>query len=286
MGSVFAQSDPDCAFYPLANGDQWQYKITLIVNNSTVDTVYYEIKYVLGDTLMPNGYTYKKVREENLYSANAGDIVIRYILVDSVSANVYEYIEDNANKGELIDSLKCQQGDTFGFGYRCENTGIDSILEYETEYKDISQTAPDISNQHTLAKDIGISYQNHDITQEWGGYKKFELVYAFVGGKIFGGFVNSIPVDKRKPSDFVLFQNYPNPFNPATTFKYQIPAAGMVELSIFNMAGQKIATLINGPQTAGTHKIKWNAASFPSGLYLYRLKTNGSIRIKKLLFIK
>ena len=243
------------------------------------------MKYVLGDTLMPNGYTYKKVQEENMYSMNAGDIIVRYLLVDSVSANVYEYIVDDLGKGTLIDSLKCQQGDRFGEEYYCNYVGNGTILDYETEYKEISQQLPDWANDHTLARDIGISYQHHDISEGWGGYKDFDLVYAFIGGNIYGDIVNSVQENNVKPTGFKLLQNYPNPFNPTTNFKYQIPAACTVDLSIYNTAGQKLMTLINGPQLAGIHTTSWNANRFPSGLYLYRLQAGTYTKIKKLVII-
>jgi hypothetical protein len=225
------------------------------------------------------------VQEENLYSMSAADVIIRYLLVDSVSANVYEYHINDSTQGTLIDSLKCQEGDRFGEGYICNFAGNGTILDYETEYKEITQALPDWANDHTLAKDIGISYQYHDISEGWGGYKKFDLVYAFIGGNIYGGIVNSVRESNVKPAESKLLQNYPNPFNPITNFKYKIPAAGAVDLSIFTTSGQKIATLINRFQSAGIHTIRWDANALPSGLYLYRLQAGKYTKIKKLVII-
>lgn len=79
------------------------------------------------------------------------------------------------------------------------------------------------------------------------------------------------------PRSFALQQNYPNPFNPETVIEYRLPRASEVEISIFNLQGQKMATLARGRQTAGAHKIVWNGLNefgqrVAAGVYLYQLK--------------
>jgi hypothetical protein len=78
--------------------------------------------------------------------------------------------------------------------------------------------------------------------------------------------------DASKPHDFMLKQNYPNPFNPSTVISYQLPVNSQVELSIYNLLGQKISTLVSEKQSAGIHKINWDASGLVSGVYLYRLE--------------
>ncbi len=72
---------------------------------------------------------------------------------------------------------------------------------------------------------------------------------------------------------FELAQNYPNPFNPKTVIRYQLPVAGNVELSIYNILGNKVAVLVSGKQKAGRHEVRWDASGFSSGIYFYRLET-------------
>jgi len=72
--------------------------------------------------------------------------------------------------------------------------------------------------------------------------------------------------------DFKIGQNYPNPFNPTTTINYQLPKTSVVDLSIFNLMGEKVSTLVSEEQPAGNYKVKWNAFSLASGIYIYRLK--------------
>ena len=86
---------------------------------------------------------------------------------------------------------------------------------------------------------------------------------------------------------FALNQNYPNPFNPETVISYRLPTASEVELSIYNVLGQKVVTLVSGKQKAGSYKVEWDATGFVSGIYLYRLETNkGFNNTKKLVYLK
>ncbi|HTY38393.1 MAG TPA: T9SS type A sorting domain-containing protein [Bacteroidota bacterium] len=73
------------------------------------------------------------------------------------------------------------------------------------------------------------------------------------------------------PVAFALNQNYPNPFNPSTSVSFQLPVAADVRLSIFDMLGREVETLIEGRQEAGRHAVQWNASNLPSGMYIYRL---------------
>lgn len=88
------------------------------------------------------------------------------------------------------------------------------------------------------------------------------------------------------PEKIQLEQNYPNPFNPITTINYYLPNHEQVELSVFNLVGQKVLTLINDVQKAGWHSTHLNAANMASGLYFYRLSASNRVITKKMLLIK
>ena len=86
---------------------------------------------------------------------------------------------------------------------------------------------------------------------------------------------------------FDLSQNYPNPFNPTTVINYQLPAVRQVELSIYNILGQKVSTLVNRKQKAGSYKVEWDASGFASGIYFYHLSTDkGDIKTRKLVLLR
>jgi hypothetical protein len=85
---------------------------------------------------------------------------------------------------------------------------------------------------------------------------------------------------------YSLEQNYPNPFNPGTTIKWQLPVSSPVTLTVYNIAGQKVATLIDDIQAAGSHSVEWSATDMASGVYFYHLETKGFSEIKKMILMK
>ena len=91
---------------------------------------------------------------------------------------------------------------------------------------------------------------------------------------------------QNTPHSFQLFQNYPNPFNMTTRIVYDLPRKSKVILAIYNSSGQRVATLVNDYQEAGTHAVIWQAKDIPTGLYLMRLEMNGQVQIKKCVFLK
>lgn len=88
------------------------------------------------------------------------------------------------------------------------------------------------------------------------------------------------------PTDFALFQNYPNPFNPSTTIEFTLPGAGFVSLTVFNIIGDEVATVVSEKLDAGQHKVHWNAEELSSGVFFYRLQSGSNVRTKKLLLLK
>ena len=93
-------------------------------------------------------------------------------------------------------------------------------------------------------------------------------------------------MEQTLPGQFELAQNYPNPFNPATTIEFQVPAAGQVTLTVVNMLGEQVSTLVDGNMTPGRYRVTFDARSLPSGTYLYTLRMQGSTQTRKMLLIR
>ena len=94
-----------------------------------------------------------------------------------------------------------------------------------------------------------------------------------------------------EPTRFDLGQNYPNPFNSETVIRFSLPASTEVELAVYNMAGQKVATLIEGARKAGLYSVRWDGRDdrgdeLASGLYLYQLRTNSLEKTHKMLLLR
>jgi hypothetical protein len=85
------------------------------------------------------------------------------------------------------------------------------------------------------------------------------------------------------PKTFELEQNFPNPFNPDTKIAYSLPEAGRVEITVFDIRGRILNTLLDGVQPAGSHEIRWNGTdssgnAVPAGIYFYKMRVSGNNR--------
>lgn len=92
--------------------------------------------------------------------------------------------------------------------------------------------------------------------------------------------------DFYQPLTFSLEQNYPNPFNPSTTIEYTIPESGVVTLKVYNVLGKEVATLVNGQNDAGKHKVEFDASLLNSGVYFYKIESGSFVETKKMILIK
>ncbi|MCR9131872.1 MAG: BspA family leucine-rich repeat surface protein [bacterium] len=132
-----------------------------------------------------------------------------------------------------------------------------------------------------------------------GGRSKYSSVGAVARQKIIddfgwtftdGGLADSTSVsnevDKSLSAGFSLEQNYPNPFNPSTNIEYSIPVASKVAIDVYNLTGQKVASLVNGTRMAGKHSVRFDASGLSSGIYIYRIQAGEFNQTKRMTLIK
>lgn len=125
--------------------------------------------------------------------------------------------------------------------------------------------------------------QGHLQRNSLSGSGRVVLNYAQPGSVVLEG----KPATSRvMPVSFALEQNFPNPFNPSTTIRYRLPATVHANLSVYNMLGQQVATLVDGIQEAGEHSITFSGFTLTSGVYMYRLSAGAYSEQKKLLLLK
>lgn len=94
------------------------------------------------------------------------------------------------------------------------------------------------------------------------------------------------PISNEIPKFYSLSQNYPNPFNPVTKIKFDIPKSSFTYIKIFDALGREIASIVNEELKSGKYEVTWNAASYPSGVYFYKLIAEGFSETKKMILIK
>jgi hypothetical protein len=163
-----------------------------------------------------------------------------------------------------------------------------NIWRSESENEGFTMRASYLNHPELAAKGSstqGSEYSWPDMTTESNMTYWYKLECVELSGlKYFYGpisvEVNLIPVK------YSLYQNYPNPFNAVTNIRYSLPNDCHVVLEIWNLQGQKVATLINGEQKAGYKYARWNANSFASGIYFYRLKTENFVQAKRMQLMK
>ncbi len=110
-----------------------------------------------------------------------------------------------------------------------------------------------------------------------------------VSGIVTGVDGNDQP--EAAPQTFVLHQNYPNPFNPSTVIRFALPRAGLVRLAVYNILGRRIRTLVEGARPAGDYQVTWDSRDdsgnlVASGVYFYRLESNGMTQTRKLTLMR
>jgi hypothetical protein len=96
----------------------------------------------------------------------------------------------------------------------------------------------------------------------------------------------NMTITTQVPKEFALYQNFPNPFNPSTTIKFDLPKDENVSLTLYNLLGQQVATLVNERRTAGRYNVQWNAQGVASGVYIYRIAAGDFIQTRKLMLLK
>ncbi len=93
-------------------------------------------------------------------------------------------------------------------------------------------------------------------------------------------------INSEIPEEFSLSQNYPNPFNPVTNIKFAIPKSGLVKIVVFDVMGREVEIIVNQQMQPGIYNADWNAGSFSSGVYYYKIEAEGFIETKKMILVK
>jgi len=151
---------------------------------------------------------------------------------------------------------------------------------------------PTVNDNIPLQFDFRSVYTS--VLRDWFGASKAELGVAITGtvtnvlssSVIASGAVAGVGSGGNVPREYTLEQNYPNPFNPTTIIRYELPKGASVHLDVFNSLGERIATLVDGPQGAGTYEVNFNGGSLASGMYFYRLQAGSYQQTRRMLLVR
>lgn len=131
-----------------------------------------------------------------------------------------------------------------------------------------------------LAEEIGL------IRTQYDDGSGLDLNYAKIDEKIYGTLVSVDNELSLIPEEFSVSQNYPNPFNPSTVINYAVKDAGIVRIKVYDILGSEVASLVNETKEAGNYSVEFNAASLPSGVYIYTMQAGDFISSRKMIFLK
>lgn len=181
----------------------------------------------------------------------------------SVSGNnvtlSWSTVSERNNKGFEVhrltadDNVKSQDWEMIGFV-----NGMGTTLEFQLYNFSDSDVKPGIYSYRLKQIDFDGSYQYSDIVE----------------------------VEVSPPDNFILYQNYPNPFNPSTIISWQSPADGWQKLTIFDVLGNEIATLVDEFRPAGKYEIEFTAVEISSGVYFFELETEKFLKVRKMLLLR
>jgi hypothetical protein len=181
----------------------------------------------------------------------------------------------------VLEWETASEQDNLGFVlYRSETQN--GIFEEFASY----QTTTTLRGQGTKLTETKYRYEDSRNTQPGKTYF-YKLVSVDIDGTrheitLGGQSIWSVQL----PFEYALDQNYPNPFNPVTTIQFSLEKSGKTVLEIYNVLGQKVATLVDGNLSAGAYRYQWNASGMASGIYFYRLRSDNFVATKKMVLVK
>jgi Secretion system C-terminal sorting domain len=268
-------------FYPLKNGNYWVYENEY--SNVFIQKYFFSIE-VTGDTLLSNK-SYKILKYQSVNNNN-----YYYERIDSSSGFVYRYEPgcDSTNERKLY----LLAPNTIDIEEKCSPFTVTNFLRdtsniFGTNRRKIKyegQMYMDRYDQVSFIENIGMLERHYNLSDGSTGDR---LQGAVINGVVYGDTtITAIKENSVKPNIFALSQNYPNPFNPQTEISYNLAQNSFVKLTIFDVNGREVKTLLSKRQSAGQHTVLFKADNLASGIYYYRIKAGSFIETKKMVLLR
>ncbi|MGA8263209.1 MAG: phospholipase D-like domain-containing protein, partial [Ignavibacteriaceae bacterium] len=177
-----------------------------------------------------------------------------------------------------------------GFDIHLKGSALIGLLHHKYAIVDAGTTADQIvitgshnwsSSAETSNNENTLIFHSKRIANLY--LQEFKARYEEAGG---ADVISDVKDDSKAPTTFKLMQNYPNPFNPSTVITYSIPKESHVTLTVFNILGQQIKTLVDQEKSTGTYKVNFDGSGLSSGVYFYCVRAGDYFRVRKMLLLK
>lgn len=293
--TLFSSSPLD--FYPLNDGDIRHY-LEVYRDPYLVEYTYFYEK-VLNDTVI-DGMNFKKKLIKKILITSRGDTVsgvyYKNERIDTLTFKVYDEYDNTViclatQPGDFC--LSTQPGD-FYLNKECSilyQNLFGRLREVKSFYKRYVYNDVSSFDNIEIAANVGITYVHH---QPGNRLTRTSLKYASINGIEYGTplpifevtYKEDLTSNKSHPTNYILHQNYPNPFNLSTSIKFILAKSSYVKIELYNIAGQKVQTLLNKKMQAGTHRLEYNAQNLSSGIYFYSIEAGDFQDVKKMILLQ
>jgi hypothetical protein len=279
--------------------------VTLPVTKSNDTSIY----YFRWNNILPGSYNIKAIATNSMGHSKVTSLLIISINkppmmrleaeTAALGSGMTVKNDPTASNGKYVD-VAAQDSSTVKITWYFNNVGPAGNYEITFGYK-LAYNTPKIQYINVNGIRIGtLTFDGPSVTT-W--YEKSMTVPLIHGSnniqmQMFWGWMyvdylalprtvlTSVRDEMLAPTKFSLDQNYPNPFNPATVIKFSIPSSSRIKLTVYNLLGQRMATIADRYMEAGSYAINFDAAQLASGVYFYRLEAGKFISQKKMLLIR
>lgn len=259
--------------------------LTFIVETSANGTVWTTIDSIPNFTSTSNEKYYKSVQDVNAKYFRVRNKGEERLMIDDIQISAYgaatpveitAFTVNNITDGAFLQWTTASESNNSGFDVERsdDNTNYDKIGF--------------VQGAGTTTSPKNYEYtDNGRTTVAWYRLKQIDLDGKFrYNTPIYYAGIDTYIENNSRPMKTALLGNYPNPFNPVTKIGYQVSAFGKIKLTVYDLLGREITTLVEDSKPAGTYFVDFISLNLPSGIYVYALKTDNRVEYKKMTLLK
>ncbi len=253
-----------------SSGYQYNYKIRIVK-----DTIINSRRYFVASNYFPGS-----IGQVLRLDSNSGNLYVR-----SSSYCSYSPFE------ELTDSLRARRGDStlvctsYVPKHYCIDTGYSTLFGIQIKGKTFKRSTTESTTTVTYGMNFGILFATYS---DFWALASESLLGCYVNGVLYGDTVltDVENISSEMPTSYALSQNYPNPFNQTSIFKFQCSMKGHVNVSVYDITGREVRTLVNETLQPGTYEVRFDGSELNSGVYFVRMTAGEFTDTKRMVLLK